>query len=231
MTENVAMPDLSHIDTWIFDLDNTLYHPSANLFTQIDARMGAYIQGRLQLEPEAARALQKQYFYEYGTTLRGLMAHDNVDPIEFLDFVHDIDLGHLEPQSALGQALEALPGRKLVFTNGDTPYARRVLKGLGLSEQFEAVHCIISTGFIPKPQAAAYTSLVNTLEINPHRALFVEDMARNLNPAKKIGMTTVWVDNGSEWGNRDAEAGHIDLRIEAVEPWLSQLVSANESRI
>src|SRR5690606_29593301 len=117
--------DVERIDTWVFDLDNTLYHPRANLFAQIDQRMAAFIMELLSVEYEAARTLQKRYFMEYGTTLRGLMRHYGVNPRRFLDYVHDIDLTVVGPDAGLARALEALPGRKLIFTNGDTPYARR----------------------------------------------------------------------------------------------------------
>jgi putative hydrolase of the HAD superfamily len=216
-----AGPDLSHIDTWIFDLDNTLYHPRANLFGQIDVKMGAFIQTLLGVDATEARTVQKRYFRDHGTTLRGLMANHGIDPHSFLDYVHDIDVSVLDPTPHVADALARLPGRKLVFTNGDGAYANRVLKQLALDPVFEGVHCIIASDFIPKPQPEPYRQLVEAYGVDPNRALFVEDMARNLKPAKDLGMTTLWVANGSEWGELGANEGHVDWVIDCVETWLT----------
>jgi len=213
---------LTTITDWVFDLDNTLYPASADLFAQIDVRMAAFIADLLGLPPEKARALQKQYFREHGTTLRGLMDSHGVAPRAFLDFVHDIDLSVLDPDRRVIDGLARLPGRKLVFTNGDVAYANRVLAALGLDGAFEAVIDIEATGWTPKPMGEAYRTLAAALP-DPRRALFVEDMARNLRPAKALGMTTVWVDNGSEHGAHDACPSYIDHRIHDVGAWLDSL--------
>ncbi len=134
------IPALAHVEAWIFDLDNTLYPASSDLFGQIDVKMGAYIQRLLSVDPIEARRVQKAFFYEHGTTLAGLMAHHGVEPHEFLDYVHDIDLDVLAEDRRLIENIARLPGRKLIFTNGDEPYARRVLERLGLSQSFEAIH-------------------------------------------------------------------------------------------
>ncbi len=215
--------NLGVIDTWIFDLDNTLYSPRCDLFGQIDVRMKAYIARLLDIPPADARVIQKRYFHDHGTTLRGLMDRHHVDPAHFLDFVHDIDLSVLRVDSALTQSLARLPGRRLVFTNGDAPYARRVLDALGLSGLFEDIHDIYATQFVPKPSASAYSTLLERFGIDPARALFVEDMARNLAPAKALGMTTVWINNGSEKGADDAHPDFIDLEIDDVAHWLQSV--------
>ncbi len=216
--------NLSHINTWIFDLDNTLYDPKYNLFGQIDVRMGEYIQNIMTVDAPEARRIQKHYFQEHGTTLRGLMAHQGIEPRHFLDYVHDIDVTVLPPDLELAQQLADLPGRKLVFTNGDEPYARRVMNQLQISAAFEAVHCIIAMDYLPKPDARAYAGLLSAHAVDPARSIFFEDMARNLSPAKALGMTTVWLDNGSEWGDRDALPDHIDIKIPGLQPWLKQTV-------
>lgn len=215
--------DLSRITTWIFDLDNTLYPPTADLFGQIDDRMGAYIGRLLACDPVEARRVQKAFFHEHGTTLRGLMNHHDVDPHEFLSYVHDIDMDVLGIDTRVIEGIARLPGRKLVFTNGDAPYAGRVLDRLGLGGAFEAIFDIHATDYIPKPDPRAYQGLCDAYGIDPTRALFVEDMARNLRPAKAIGMTTVWVNNGSERGDHDACPSYIDIEITDVGEWLDGL--------
>jgi putative hydrolase of the HAD superfamily len=217
-------PELSHISHWIFDLDNTLYPASARLFDQIDVKMGDYISKLLNVDRAEARRVQKKFFHSHGTTLSGLMEAHGTEPSEFLDYVHDIDLEVLEEDRALVLGIAALPGRKFVFTNGDQLYAQRVLDRLGLGGSFEAVHDIRACGFVPKPERSGYESLCRSFQIKPENALFVEDMARNLKPAKAMGMTTVWVNNGSERGSHDADPGYIDYEIAAVTPWLTELL-------
>ena len=217
------LPALSHIRTWIFDLDNTLYPASANLFQRIDARMTAYVGRLLDLEPLEAFKVQKRYFQDHGTTLSGLMADHDIDPHEFLNDVHDIEMDVLEENAPLAAAIAKLPGRKLVFTNGDAPYAGRVLERLGLSETFEAIHDIHAMDLKPKPAASAYAGLCAAFDIDPHTALFADDMARNLAPAKAIGMATLWVDNGSEQGE-DADRSFIDFACADVTGWLQDIL-------
>ena len=214
---------LSHVDTWIFDLDNTLYPASANLFAHVDRRMTAFIGDLLGVDPIEARRVQKAYFLGHGTTLSGLMAEHDVDPHAFLSYVHDIEMDALQADAPLAAALAKLPGRKIVFTNGDAPYALKVLDRLGLGGSFEAVHDIHAMDLRPKPDPQAYAGLCAAFGIEPTRALFVEDMARNLRPAKAIGMTTVWVDNGSEQ-DHDTDRSFIDHHIRALTPWLEQIL-------
>lgn len=214
---------LAHIRNWIFDLDNTLYPAANNLFALIDARMAAYIGKLLSCDYAEARRVQKSYFHEHGTTLAGLMAEHGTDPNHFLDDVHDIDLSALSHNEALAEAIARLPGRKLVFTNGDAPYAARVLDRLGLGATFEAVYDIHATAYRPKPQPSAYAGLCAAYGIDPTASLFVEDMARNLKPAKAIGMTTVWIDNGSEQ-TTDADRSFIDYTTHDIGHWLLEIL-------
>ena len=217
------LPALAHVDTWIFDLDNTLYPASADLFAQIDRRMTAFVGELLHLEPEAAYRVQKDYFLAHGTTLAGLMAEHRVDPHAFLAYVHDIEMDVLEENAPLAAAIARLPGRKLVFTNGDKPYALKVLDRLGLGASFEAVHDIHAMDLTPKPHPSAYAGLCAAFGIEPTAALFADDMARNLAPAKAIGMTTVWVDNGSEQAH-DADRSFVDHRTRDITEWLGDLL-------
>lgn len=222
---NYAMtPQLAHIDAWIFDLDNTLYPAKADLFALIDARMTAYVSRLLDLPHDEARAVQKRYFAEHGTTMRGLMDNHGVEAAHFLDDVHDIELDRVTEDRRLVAQIAALPGRKLVFTNGDAAYASRVLERLGLAASFEGVHDIHAMGLIPKPDASAYAGLCARWGIAPESALFVDDMARNLAPAKALGMTTVWLDNGSEQAGGSACPSYVDLRIEDLASWLEQVL-------
>jgi putative hydrolase of the HAD superfamily len=217
------MQRLGHIDTWIFDLDNTLYPARTPLFPQIDAKMSAYVQRLLDCDAAEARRVQKHYFYTYGTTLRGLIDHHGVDPQHFLDDVHAIDMSVLEHDARVVEGLALLPGRKLVFTNGDAPYARRVLDALGLGESFEAIHDIHATNYVPKPTPDAYRTLLDAHDVRPETALFVEDMVQNLKPAKAVGMTTVWVNNGSERGDHGHSPDFVDHEISDVGDWLDSL--------
>ncbi|MBV8686029.1 MAG: pyrimidine 5'-nucleotidase [Alphaproteobacteria bacterium] len=216
-------PPLRHVDCWIFDLDNCLYPASADLFALIDRRMGEYIQHLLGCGHEEARRVQKGYFREHGTTLAGLMASHGTDPHEFLAFVHDIDLARLAADSRVVAALDRLPGRKFVFTNGDEAYARRVLDRLGLANAFDGLHDIHAMAYVPKPDPRAYAAMCERYAIAPERALFADDMARNLEPAKALGMVTVWVDNGSEQARHAADPAFIDFHIADIADWLSAI--------
>ena len=215
--------DLSRIDTWLFDMDNTLYPASAGLFAHIDVKMGAFIAEELGVRADEARRVQKRFFHEHGTTLRGLMDEHGVEPARFLDYVHDIEMDALSTDPRVVRGIAALPGRKFVFTNGDAAYAGRVLERLGLGTHFEAVHDIHAMDYRPKPDPAVYAALCEQHAIDPTRAVFVEDMARNLSPAKALGMTTVWLDNGSESGGYRAVNEHIDMVIADLGDWLESV--------
>jgi putative hydrolase of the HAD superfamily len=216
---------LAHVRNWIFDLDNTLYPARSNLFARIDKRMTRFVADLLGVDDAEAFRVQKAYFLGHGTTLAGLMANHHVDPHEFLAYVHDIEMDVLEEDAPLAAAISRLPGRKLVFTNGDKPYALKVLDRLGLGGSFEAVHDLHAMNLIPKPAASAYLGLCDAWALDPAESLFVEDMARNLAPAKAIGMTTVWVDNGSEQAE-DADRSFIDFTTTDLSEWLHHVLEA-----
>jgi putative hydrolase of the HAD superfamily len=195
-------PDFRHVEHWIFDLDNTLYPASSNLFAQIDARMTAYISRLLDLPPREAKALQHAYYATYGTTLRGLTQVHHVDPDDFLADVHDIDFSVLKPDAALRCAIARLPGRRLVFTNSPSQHAERVLAHIGLTDEIDDIWDIRRLGYIPKPNPEAYERVVDYSPVAPEAAAFFEDLARNLVPAHAMGMTTVWLNNGSHWSHQ-----------------------------
>jgi len=221
-------PHFRHIHDWIFDLDNCLYPASSGLFALIDERMGAYIQRLLGCSADEAKVVQKSHFHEHGTTLAGLMKHHDVDPHEFLDDVHAIPLDRIRRNDRLGDALARLPGRKFVFTNGDAPYARRVLEAIGIEEHFDDLHDVHASSYRPKPDPHGYALLCERFGIAPGRALLADDMAQNLAPAKALGMTTVWVDNGSERGNHGFDDGFIDHRVSDVGEWLEAILEDDQ---
>ncbi len=214
----------AHIDDWIFDLDNCLYPASTGLFSLIDERMGAYIERLLGCDPEEAKRVQKSHFHEHGTTLAGLMKEHGVDPQHFLADVHDIPLDRVQCDERLGRLLPRLPGRRFVFTNGDAPYARRVLEAIGLHTHFDDLHDIHASELRPKPDPHGYELLCERFGIDPARALLADDMVKNLEPAKALSMTTVWVDNGSEQAGRDYDEAVVDVRTADLGDWLESIL-------
>lgn len=215
---------LGEVNCWLFDMDNTLYQASVDLFAQIDRKMAAYVGRLLGLGPEESRAVQKRYFHEHGTTLKGLMLSHGVDPYDFLTDVHDIDMSVLDKNPRLIRALDRLPGRRIVFTNGDQPYAERVLDAIGIRGQFEAIHDIHAMDYHPKPDPRAYQGLCDRHGVDPSRAFFVDDMAHNLAPAHALGMVTGWVNNGSERGGHGHSPAFVDHEIADLTDWLEELL-------
>lgn len=218
------LPALAHIDAWVFDMDNTLYPASANLFAPVEARMTDYIVRLTGLAQAEAARLREGWFIDHGTTLAGLMREHGVDPHDFLAYVHDVEMDVLEHNAPLAAHIAKLPGRKLVFTNGDLPYAEKVLDRLGLGASFEAVHDIHAMALQPKPAASAYAGLCDAYRIDPASSFFADDMARNLAPAKAIGMTTLWIDNGSSQQPGDAAHDYIDYMTSDLTGWLAELL-------
>ncbi len=214
---------LHHIRNWIFDLDNTLYPHGARLFEQVDRRITNYIARFFDVDRDEAYRIQKGYFHTRGTTLAGLMAEHGVDPHEYLADVHDIEMDMLEENAPLAAAIARLPGRKLVFTNADAPYARKILARLGLGDSFEAIHDVHALDYRPKPEPSAYRHICDTYGLDPRESLFADDMARNLKPAKAIGMTTLWVDNGSEQAE-GSDRDHVDFTTRDITHWLHDIL-------
>jgi len=217
-------PRFAHVRDWIFDLDNCLYPASTGLFDLIDERMAAYIQRLLDCGPEEAKRIQKSHFHAHGTTLAGLMEEHQVDPHHFLSDVHDIAFDRVQSDERLARLLPRLPGRRFIFTNGDAPYARRVLDRIGIAAHFDELHDIHASSYRPKPDPHGYRLLCERFNIDPDRALLVDDMVQNLAPAKALGMTTIWVDNGSERGNHNYDSAVVDQRIGDVGEWLEAIL-------
>ena len=185
--------DLTHVETWLFDLDNTLYPAECEFMALIEGRMTEFVARETGLPPVEALALQKKYLHEHGTTLAGLMANHGIDPEHFLEEVHDVSLDRIRPDPALAQALTRLPGRRLVFTNGSAGHAERVLGHMGLADLFEDVFHIASAEYLPKPAPETFTRMVAAHAVRPAATAFFEDSERNLKPAAELGMTTVLV--------------------------------------
>src|SRR6185312_7841836 len=184
-------PNFGHVETWVFDLDNTLYPHHLNLWQQVDDRIRAFIADFLKVPGEQAFAIQKDYYKRYGTTMRGLMTEHNLKPDDYLEFVHKIDHSPLTPNPALGDAIEKLPGRKLILTNGTRKHADAVMKKLAVHEHFEDVFDIVAAELEPKPSQKTYERFLTLHDVDPHKAAMFEDLARNLEAPHALGMTTV----------------------------------------
>ena len=226
---------LAHVREWVFDLDNTLYPRTSDLFAQIDWKMTDYVAELLSMEKEAARAEQKRLYRAHGTTLRGLIVEHHVDPHDFLRQVHDIDYSPVAPNPALGEMIAALPGRAHIFTNGDVPHARRTTDRLGITERFDNVFDIVAADLEPKPARAPYERFVEVTGIDPTRAAMFEDMPRNLSVPKAMGMGTVLVlptgFEGTEaqaWEHEVERVHEIDFATDHLDDFLADLLEALE---
>jgi len=231
MTDHSAHARIAATETWIFDLDNTLYPPRHSLFDLVDQRIGAFIAHALDLAVDEARRVQKTYFRDYGTTLRGLMTEHDIDPRAFLDFVHDIDLRRVPPDPELDRALGRLMGRKIVFTNGSRRHAERVMARLGIGRHFDGIFDIAAADYVPKPQVQGYHALIERHAVDPRAATMVEDIARNLVPASRLGMTTVWLRNDTAWGRAESDGDHVDHVIDDLTEWLTRLVAGPDDGV
>ena len=216
-------------ETWLFDLDNTLYPATCRLFDQIDKRMTRFIADYLQIDDAAANAMRRDLWAEHGTTLNGLMLRYRMAPQAFLDYVHDVDLAGMDAAPDLDRALTRLPGRKLVFTNGSFRHAERILEKLGIAHHFEAVHDIVAAQFVPKPQDATYTDVVKRYGLKPELTAMVEDSPQNLPPAARLGMTTVWVRHAESHHPGDHEP-HIHHTTSDLAAWLDSLPHGNAAQ-
>ncbi|MBQ1541781.1 MAG: pyrimidine 5'-nucleotidase [Caulobacteraceae bacterium] len=208
--------DLRHIDTWIFDLDNTLYPLETGFMRLIEERMTDYFERFSGLPRDEARALQKRYYKAYGTSLAGLIAEHDIDAHAFLAEVHDVPLDSLSPDPALRGALARLPGRRLVFTNGSSAHARRVLAHLALDDLFEGVFAIEAADLLPKPAEATFARMIAAFHVDPAAAAFFEDSERNLEPAARLGMTAVLVGDHAA----ASTASFVHHRTAALAPFL-----------
>jgi putative hydrolase of the HAD superfamily len=188
-----APRSFGHVETWVFDLDNTLYPHHVNLWQQVDKRIRDYIADFLKISHEEAYRKQKDYYKRYGTSMRGMMTEHGMEPDDFLDYVHKIDHSPLEPNPALGAAIERLPGRKLILTNGTRSHADAVMRRLDIHTHFEDVFDIVAANLEPKPLRQTYDKFLTLHGVDPAKAAMFEDLSRNLEVPHALGMTTVLV--------------------------------------
>ena len=208
----------AHVRAWVFDLDNTLYPPSARLFAQMQPRITAFVSRTLGISEGEADRLRDTYWLRYGTTLAGLMAEHKVDPTQYLSEVHDLDFSRLEPDPVLADRIRGLPGRKIVFTNGDGPYAARVLAARGLSGCFDAVYGVEHAGYLPKPEQAAFEAVFALDGLSPVEGAMFEDDPRNLAVPHLMGMRTVLV------GDEEGDHAHVHHHTSDLSAFLARLV-------
>ncbi len=218
------------VDAWIFDLDNTLYPRNCDLFSQMDKRMTAFIQNLKGLNFENARRLQKNHYRDYGTTLHGLMKEDNIDPVDYLNFVHNIDYSPVQCAPDLRAGIEFLPGRKFIFTNGDVPHAERTIEKLGISDLFDDIFDIIAADLIPKPHRDPYEKMIARNDIIPQKAAMFEDLPRNLAVPHDMEMRTVLIAdppdskvNRQEWEVDIANHDHVHFHTPNLTDFLQNI--------
>ena len=211
------------IKCWIFDLDNTLYSGKTKVFEQVDRKMSKYISEKLQVSVEKARKIQKSYFYEYNTTLNGMIKNHKIDANEFLDYVHDINIDFLKKDLKLIEELEKLNGKKIIFTNGSRKHALNVTRRIGVDRCFDDIFDIVDSEFIPKPSIEPYKKLVKKHKIDPNLCVFVEDIARNLKPAYEIGMKTIWIENDEPWAKKFSDENFINFKTNNLSEFLRKI--------
>lgn len=228
-----ASRGFDHVETWVFDLDNTLYPHHLNLWQQVDERIRTFVADFLKVPKDEAFRLQKDYYKRYGTTMRGMMAEHGMSPDDYLDFVHQIDHSPLVPNAALGDALEKLPGRKLILTNGTRKHAEAVMKRLEIDHHFEDVFDIAAADLDPKPLPQVYQRFLKRHGVDPAKAAMFEDLARNLEVPHALGMTTVLVVPEGQrvvlreaWEMEGRDAPHVDYLTDDLSGFLARLIAA-----
>lgn len=193
-------PGFDHVTTWIFDLDNTLYPSTCNLFDQIDVRMKEFISNFLDVDLDEARRIQKLYFHQHGTTLSGLMREHGMAPQAFLDYVHDIDVSPVPPNPSLVSHFQDLPGQKYIFTNGSRRHAENVAGQIGVLDHVDGIFDIVAADYVPKPAQATCDRFLEHLGLQGPDCAMFEDISGNLVAPHAHGMVTVLVETHKSWG-------------------------------
>ena len=225
------MKKLQAIKCWIFDLDNTLYSGKTRVFEQVDKKMSKYISEKLNVNMVEAKEIQKNYFYEYNTTLNGMINNHKIDANEFLEFVHDVNIDFLKKDSLLNEELMKLDGKKIIFTNSSRKHAMNVIRKIGIDQHFDDIFDIVDSEFVPKPDIVSYKKLVEKHKIDPKLCVFIEDIARNLKPAYEMGMKTIWIENDEPWARKFSDSNFVNYKTNNLPEFLKQinlLKAANE---
>ena len=217
------MKELTKIKYWIFDLDNTLYSGQTKVFSEVDKKMSSFISEKFNVNLIEAKKIQKEYFYEYGTTLSGLMKKKSVDPNEFLEFVHDIDISWLPKDKLLKEELIKIKEKKYIFSNGSHAHIKNVTNQLGINGLFDGAFDITDGDFVPKPHLEPYKKLVEKFRIDPKQSILIEDIAHNLEQAKNLGMKTCWLENDETFAKKDAHKSYIDYKINNLPSFLQKI--------
>ena len=208
------MKEFKNIKNIIFDCDGVLYKDLDAVFGQVSKKMGEYISRKLNVDLKKAKELQRNYFHQYNTSLNGLMIHHKIDPHEFLEYVHDINLDFLKKDTVLREELLKLDVKKFVYTNGSRGHVNNITKHLGIDDLFDGIFDIVDGQFIPKPQIEPFKVLIKKFDINPEETVFIDDIAKNLSVKKELNLKTVWLINNEYWGKQDSDKNYIDVRIE-----------------
>jgi len=217
------MKNLLDIKHWIFDLDNTLYSGQTKVFSEVDKKMSTFISEKMNVDLIKAKEIQKKYFYEYGTTLSGLMKQDNIDPHDFLEYVHDIDISWLPKDLKLREELIKIKEKKFIFTNGSHGHVKNVTKQLGIDDLFDGAFDIVDANFVPKPHIDPYRKIVEKFDLDPTKSILIEDIAHNLEQAKNLGMKTCWLENDESFAKKDADKAYIDYKIKNLPSFLQEI--------
>ena len=217
------MKKLTNIKYWIFDLDNTLYSGQTKVFSEVDKKMSSFISKKFNVDIVEAKKIQKEYFYEYGTTLSGLMKKKNVDPNEFLEFVHDIDISWLPKDKILKNELIKIKEKKIIFTNGSHAHVENVTKQLGIFVLFDGAFDITDANYVPKPHLDPYQKLIKKFDLDPNLSILIEDIAHNLEQAKNLGMQTCWLENEEAFAKKDSDKPYIDYKIKSLPSFLQEI--------
>ena len=217
------MKEFKNIKNIIFDCDGVLYKDLDAVFGQVSKKMGEYISRKLNVDLKKAKELQRNYFHQYNTSLNGLMIHHKIDPHEFLEYVHDINLDFLKKDTVLREELLKLDVKKFVYTNGSRGHVNNITKHLGIDDLFDGIFDIVDGQFIPKPQIEPFKVLIKKFDINPEETVFIDDIAKNLSVKKELNLKTVWLINNEYWGKQDSDKNYIDVRIENLTSFLKEI--------
>jgi len=219
------MKEFNNIKNFIFDLDGTLYGQELleKVFGQVSQRMGEFISQELNVDLKKAKKLQINYFHRYNTSLNGLMVHHNINPKSFLSYVHRINLDFLKKDLVLREELLKLDAKKYIYTNGSVEHAEQIIKSLGIEDLFDNIFDIELANYVPKPSIDPFKRMIKKFNIDPKETVFIEDIAINLEPAKKLGMKTVWIENTEYWGKRNSDKNFIDLKIKNLSSFLKEI--------